>query len=262
MILFPIITIFFTAFIARIILGSWFSPGSFFSICWSFFLIVPLVFAASFNVDIIGLWFIVIFSMSCASGSIIASKVSNDDKNINLKTNELFAYNLMPSYLLLCLISFLGLYFLFSYALITYNFGYNSFNWLSIPNLIAIDRYNDELNYPFIIKYSLYCIYPANLLSGILIGLKKIKSIQFKIVILLPLIAAFILGVLEGARSSILLGLILFFSSWLSTSLINFSQNKKKKSYLKVAIGLIFSFGTFTSIFIFVPISSINSTMV
>tara|TARA_B100000686_G_scaffold343455_1_gene424336 strand:- start:320 stop:1174 length:855 start_codon:yes stop_codon:yes gene_type:complete len=90
--------------------------------------------------------------------------------------------------------------------------------------MIAIDRYSGALNYPFIIKYSLYFIYPASLLAGLLFGWQqKIKKIKFFSII--PLIAATSLGIIEGARASILLSLVLFFSAWLST--INFKQKFK-----------------------------------
>ena len=39
-----------------------------------------------------------------------------------------------------------------------------------IPNMIAIDRYAESINYPNIIKYTLYLIYPACLLGGLIFG--------------------------------------------------------------------------------------------
>ena len=78
-----------------------------------------------------------------------------------------------------------------------------------IPNMIAINRYAGDLNYPIIIKYSLYLIYPGTLLGGLIFG-QSGQSIKIKIISLLPLSAAILLGIIEGARTSLLLGLILF----------------------------------------------------
>jgi oligosaccharide repeat unit polymerase len=237
MIIFPIITIFVSAIITRIITHSWFSPGAFFALCWSFFLFTPLIFASEYYVESIGIWFIVIFSMSCSCGSIIAYKPKDyqfipDEKKINvLNFNKLF----IP-FIILSTISLLGLYLLFKFALTSYDFGYYSMNWLSIPNMIAIDRYSGDLSYPFFIRYSLYCIFPANLLGGLLFSLES-NSIKVKIISLLPIIAAFILGIIEGARSGILLGLIIFFSAWLSGQILIEKKFKSNNQYIKVIIG-------------------------
>ena len=106
--------------------------------------------------------------------------------------------------------------------------------------------------YPFIIKYSLYFIYPGNLLGGILFG-KKNQLTIIKLFSLLPLIAAIILGVIEGARTSLLLGLILFLSSWMSSQIYRYKGNSKLKiSYLKFAIGSGIFLSMFTIFFIFI----------
>jgi oligosaccharide repeat unit polymerase len=252
MIILSIITIFSTAFIAKIITRSWFSPGAFFALCWSFFLFVPLAFASEYKVDIIGLWFIVIFTMSCASGSIIAYKPNNSNIIIkNQKITSLIFNNLLIPFVILSIISLLGLIFLLQFALNSYNFGYYSFSWFSIPNLIAIDRYSGDLYYPFYIKYSLYCIFPANLIGGLLLSF-KIKSLKLKMITFTPLFAAFLLGIIEGTRSSILLGLIIFFSAWLSRQVIVDKKYNIKNQYIKIIIGgIIFILG-FTLIFILI----------
>jgi len=226
MLIFPLITILTSALLTRKVTGSWLSPGSFFAICWSFFLIIPLLFASDFNVDLMGIWFIAIFTMACAAGSIIAYKPSSIGSivsKLSLNSNHQLLFH---SLIIFIIISIGGLIFLFRHALNTYNFGYFSTGWVSIPNLIAVDRYSGYLNYPFMIKYSLYCIYPANLLGGLLCSLRKI-SFKMRILTIVPLLLALLLGLIEGARTSILLGLILFFSAWLSGSMINGSYYEK-----------------------------------
>ena len=232
---------------ARKITGTWLSPGSFFAISWSFFLIVPLLFAPEFKVDLLGIWFIAILSMACAAGSVIAYKPPSIDSLVSNEPNKTNPSHLFHPLWVLILISFGGVILLFRHALDTYNFGYYSMGWVSIPNLIAVDRYSGYINYPFIIKYSLYCIYPANLLGGLLLSVRQI-SFKMKALTVVPVLLALVLGIIEGARTSILLGLVLFFSAWMSGAMINDPHFNKKKPYLKIAIssgGLILGFTAF-----------------
>ena len=251
MIIFPVITILASALMARKITGTWLSPGSFFAISWSFFLIVPLLFAPEFKVDLLGIWFIAILSMACAAGSVIAYKPPSIDSLVSNEPNKTNSSHLFRPLWVLILISFGGVILLFRHALDTYNFGYYSMGWVSIPNLIAVDRYSGYINYPFIIKYSLYCIYPANLLGGLLLSMRQI-SLKMKVLTVVPLLLALILGIIEGARTSILLGLVLFFSAWMSGAMINGSNHNYNKSYFKMA----FSGGalmiTFTVFFVLI----------
>ena len=247
MIIFPVITILASALMARKITGTWLSPGSFFASAWSFFLIVPLLFAPEFKVDLLGIWFIAILSMACAAGSVIAYKPPSIDSLVSNEPNKTNPSHLFRPLWVLILISFGGVILLFRHALDTYNFGYYSMGWVSIPNLIAVDRYSGYINYPFIIKYSLYCIYPANLLGGLLLSMRQI-SFKMKALTVVPLLLALVLGIIEGARTSILLGLVLFFSAWMSGAMINDPHFNKKKPYLKIAIssgGLILGFTAF-----------------
>jgi len=244
---FPILIISMTAFVTKKIGGSWLSPGAFFSTCWTFFLLFPLLLAPNYNINISGLWYIVIFSMSCSCGALLANRIYKSKQIILYSKTNNYDLLIKPFYFFI-LISFLGLFLLSNYVLNKYNYQYYNTNYLSIPNLIAIDRYSGNSNYPTLIKYSLYCIYPANLLGGLILSFKnlsfKIKAITFS-----PLFAALLLGIIEGARSSILLGLILFFSAWLSSQTID--ENYKKTNHIfKVIVGGIFFTIGFTLLFI------------
>ena len=251
MIIFPVITILASALMARKITGTWLSPGSFFASAWSFFLIVPLLFAPEFKVDQLGIWFIAILSMACAAGSVIAYKPTPPKHRVSVLSLNTYYRNLHRPLVVFTIISIGGLIFLFRHALNTYNFGYYSTGWISIPNLIAVDRYSGYLNYPFIIKYSLYCIYPANLLGGLLLSMRQI-SFKMKILTAIPLLLALLLGIIEGARTSILLGLVLFFSAWMSGAMVNNQDSNKKKPYFKLALGFGAIMIAFTGIFILI----------
>ena len=228
MLFIPVLMILMTTVITKITIKSWLSPAAFFSFWWTFFIIVPLIFAFDFQIDNLGLWFITIFTMSLCAGSIIAHNNNNfkykNKAYLNTNIKALFIWNI-----LFTTISFLGIFFLFQFSSSYYNTGAYNYGWLAIPNLIAIDRYGGVLDYPTIIKYSLYFIYPANLLGGLLCGL-KIFSPKKIFILVLPIIASLILGVIEGARTSILLGAILFYSGWLSSSIIE-NKNSNKVAF-------------------------------
>tara|TARA_Y100000590_G_scaffold346139_1_gene396243 strand:- start:3331 stop:4413 length:1083 start_codon:yes stop_codon:yes gene_type:complete len=191
--------------------------------------------------------------MSLATGAIIAHPLNSIKSNNNLsfvsQTNTKFLYYVL---ILISLISFLGIYLLIRFSTITY-LSENYINeWMMIPNMIAVDRYAGILNYPFYIKYSLYFIYPGNLLAGLLFADNNL-SFKKKILLSSPLIAAIILGIIEGSRTSILLGIILFGSAWMSTSMYKNNQAVTRKgSYLKFAFGIGISLLLFTISFIFI----------
>ena len=90
MLILPIVVISLIAALARLITKTWISPSAFFSLCWSFFLIVPIVFASDYEIDHLALWFIAIFTLSLGSGSIIAYSMrsrKSDVLQISLKEN-------------------------------------------------------------------------------------------------------------------------------------------------------------------------------
>ncbi len=252
MLIFPIISLTIIAGLTRYITKSWISPGSFFSFCWCFFLIVPIIFASDYKTDHLALWFITIFSMSLSVGSVIAYSICSIQSEQNAEPFH-FDYNFLYFLLLLfCSISLLGIFLLFRFAANSYSSGNYINNIFMIPNLIAVDRYAGLLDYPSLIKYSLYFIYPANLLGGLLFGLEK-KSLKKTIFSLIPLFAAILLGIIEGARTSILLGLVLFFSSWLSAFMFKPKQKITIKTlFLRFAFGGTAFITLFTIFFILI----------
>ena len=252
MLLYPLIIMILTTLVNYKITKKWLAPGVFFASFWSFFVIVPIIFANEYQINQMGLWFIAIFTMALSAGSVIAycppSKQIINHKNLIVNFNYRV---LLIIFFLLTLISFFGLYLLFKHATSFYSIGTYNNGWLSIPNFIAVDRYSGMLTYPFIIKYSLYFIYPANLLGGLLIGFKKIRKKHY-FLLLMPLIASFILGMIEGARTSILLGAILFLSAWLSSFIFRQNQTNIRVSYTKIIFGSCIALSMFTFLFILI----------
>ena len=149
MIIFPFVIIIISAVTIRLVTKSWLSPGSFFSVCWGFFLLVPLIFAYDYKIDMIGLWFISIFTMALASGSLIAyspliKKAKNFENILELENYKFLNF----IFIFFNFISFFGLYLLLQFVSNIYISNYYNTSWITIPNLIAVDRYGSELNYP------------------------------------------------------------------------------------------------------------------
>ena len=86
----PVSAIIITAITSRIITKSWLTPGSFFSLLWSFFMFAPLIFAPDFLINSLGLWFVAIATMACSAGSFFAfSPVPNLNEK-KLYNNKIF----------------------------------------------------------------------------------------------------------------------------------------------------------------------------
>tara|TARA_Y100001958_G_scaffold89856_1_gene61144 strand:- start:959 stop:2194 length:1236 start_codon:yes stop_codon:yes gene_type:complete len=245
----PVFTILIVACFSKIVTKSWFSPGSFFSLMWFFFTLIPVVFAPGYEINNSGLWYIAIFTMACSSGSVVAVIIA-PSYSISIAKHDNNQYsNLAYSLFFFNAISVFGLISLLFYLRSNYLSFESSISIFSLPNLVSVDRYSENLFYPAFIKYSLYFIYPSNIIAGILfINSKTKKSL---INIFLPLLLSILLGVIEGSRTSILLGSILFISSLISTRILK-NDGKLSLSPIKIFICILFSILIFIILFIFV----------
>ena len=244
----PITVIAITTIANRFITKSWLAPGTFFSTFWLLMIILPIALASEYYVSLIGVWYIVILNMAICSGAIIAYKPKSAMYNKLRFNNNTLAEGFILL-LILINISLFGIIVLIKFVLSNYQFNNIDTSFLLIPNLISIDRYAGIINYPAIIKYSLYCIYPASLIGGFIFGIRHNQNIQ-RLISLLPLLIALILGVIEGSRSNVMLSIILFFSAWCATLVYNNNQERKNK--LKIILGIIVIVFGFTGIFIFI----------
>ena len=168
----------------------------------------PLIFASEFYINLSGLWYIALFVMACSSGGIFASNFFPKE---NYSTNNIndFSYNKLKIPLVISIfISLFGIFSLIIFIIESYSIK----NLFLVPNLISIDRYNETLNYPIFVKYPLYFIYPSNILGGILSN-RKSNNFIYKILSFTPLLISIFLGLIEGSRTSIFVGSVLFVSS-------------------------------------------------
>ena len=118
--IFPIIAISIIAGLTRFITKTWISPGAFFTFCWSFFLIVPVIFAPNYEIDHMALWFIAVFATALGLGSTMAYSLSplypQDSFIVSYKSNDKI---LFYSLILFSVIS----YFFLLFVLIIYLFS-------------------------------------------------------------------------------------------------------------------------------------------
>ena len=236
-------------FLSKNASGSWFSPGPFFGALWFFFTLVPLLMAPEFLIDFSGIWYISLIVMSCASGSIMASLLVNKNAFLRQKVSNLNFNELIPYLIIFSAISTIGIIFLISFSINVYKFNFNE-SWWNVPNLISIDRYSGELQYPAFIKYTLYFIYPGNIIAGIVLN-KKIKTLKLKLLIYLPILLSLFLGIIEGSRTSLLLGLILFISSWMSTR-VKIGNGNLNISFIKFIVSFVLLITSFIFLFVLI----------
>ena len=247
MIFIPSLILALLTIISRQVTNSWFSPSSFFVLSWFFFVSMPLLCAPEYRVNIYGLWFIVTFIIAFCSGSIFSSFF-----NLEIRKNIISNVNhrrLLHPFILINFITFIGIVALILYVELRYNTSI-IYNWFSIPNLISIDRYNDDLSYPIFVKYSLFFIYPGSLISGIILNSPQFTK-KLKIFCFLPLIFASISSIIQGSRTSIILSAVVLFSSFLSYRIIIYN-GKLKVSILRSLLNFFFVSVIFLFFFIFI----------
>ncbi len=241
----PVILIAISAIISRNATKSWLSPASFISIFWLIFMIAPLIFASEFYINSSGLWYIALFVMACSSGGVFASSFFRNQNYISNNINDL-SYDKLKIPLIISI--FISLFGILCLVIFTIDF-YKIKNLFLVPNLISIDRYNETLDYPIIVKYPLYFIYPSNILGGIL-STKKSNNFSYKILCFIPLVISIFLGLIEGSRTSILLGSILFASS--KIGIIAKTNKRDSSSIYTILSKVVIITMIFTFFFVFV----------
>ena len=202
-----VLTLFGVGWVSKQIHGSWFFPGAFFPLLWSLYMGISFLLAPEFHPQILGVIMIVLFSIIVTVGAnIISLKNSSIIKsNVpNLKTDLIFYTGLILS-----VISALGIGFVISMGFSWYQLEQSVFNLYILPNLFALERYNEVLAIPTNVKIVMFLTYPAALICGFvypfLNGFRKWLS-------WLPILITMLYGTLFAVRSGILLSIILTFS--------------------------------------------------
>ena len=88
----PLITLFSFTLVLKRLNSSWLAPPVFFSSLWSFFILVPFIFAPQYPINSYGLWIITLFVYGLGIGSFIGNNFSNNQiiPNARILINKTF----------------------------------------------------------------------------------------------------------------------------------------------------------------------------
>ena len=224
------------------------SPPVFFSSLWSFFILVPLIFAPQFPINSYGLWIITLFVYGLGIGSFIGNNFSNNQiipnaKLLNKKTFKPLFFIVEG----MIILSLTGLILLFYFGLSRFNLSNSLIDLILLPNQFSMDRYTDVVVMPISIRLMMYFLFPASLTAGIVFRFvdKKWKKAVLFLPIFLSIGYAFILT----TRSTIILSLVLWFSGFFAAKILK--HDEKVKFFNIQSLLLILFFGAiFIGIFI------------
>ena len=88
----PLITLFSFTLVLKRMFSSWLAPPVFFSSLWTFFILVPLIFAPQYPINSYGLWVITLFVYALGIGSFIGNNITNNQiiHNVRILNKKTF----------------------------------------------------------------------------------------------------------------------------------------------------------------------------
>jgi oligosaccharide repeat unit polymerase len=202
--------------------GSWLEPGAFFALVWSFYVLLPLVFASDYTVWPGGVWWILASALSVCCGSWwVAGNRSKALSSVHLGVmtstdpfpeSHPLVRGLRPALLVSV---FCGLL----YSLIAVaQMGFDSATLLSLKGIVvvarafSVDRYSEDYVAPGVFSQIwLIGVYAAPIFGGILIAMRRSsRDVGLSILSLSPALVVF---ALQTTRAAIVTGLILWVSA-------------------------------------------------
>jgi len=226
---------------------SWLAPGAFFSGIWTFFVIMPIIFAPSYPIYSFGLWVIVINMFAVGVGAMFGSQFSlasisgKQDREI-----DVFRSMVLITHIFI-LMSFIGVIFLFFFGVSRFSLTNSLLDFLILPNQFSMDRYHGAVVIPPAVRTMMYLVYPASLMGGITFD--SINSKWGRSLLLLPILVAVFYAFLLTTRSTILLSMILWFSGWLTMNFYWIKVKKQKNRFKSIILSII-AMIVFTGIFV------------
>ncbi len=205
---------------ARLRCGSWFAPGAFVGLVWSFFTGISLL-VVDYPVPGRGLWILVLLIVAIQLGALIAHELqphsSASSTPICPGSASALESSIRPCrrYGLLCTAVALAgcVYFLFT-SLDEFGLSFTPLGVLEVGARWTVLRYDDAIE-PWSVRLLVTWFHPAALLGGVLFACSRKRLDRvIGVVTLLPAVAY---GVLTGARAAILLGLTCWIGGYVST---------------------------------------------
>ena len=244
----PLITLISFTIILKRLNTSWLSPPLFFSSLWSFFIIIPLVFAPQYPVNSFGLWIITLFVYAVGVGAFIGNNFSKN--NVFLNTIKLNVKILRPLFVIaegMSILSFFGLILLFYFGLSRFNLSKSLIDVLLLPNQFSMDRYTDVVVMPVTIRLLMYFLFPASLTSGIVF--RFVEKRWKKAVLFSPVLLSIGYAFLLTTRSTIILSIVLWLSGFFAAKILK--EDEKTNFFNIQSLLLTLFFGaSFIGIFV------------
>ncbi|MDI6792496.1 MAG: O-antigen polymerase [bacterium] len=216
------------ALFARAMQGNWLAPGAFFSLCWTAFTFIPLIWAPEYIIYPAGLWAIVMIVFSFQAGALIRFPLMTPSENEVESNNIVSAWirkRMFHFLFLLTVISGIGVALLVSIGIKMLGAPFSIEGLLRLGNLFSVLRYNEEFSSPLIVNVFLYWVYPATLFGGLYFSFTK--TFREKLICILPIFISFLNGIVVAARAGILFSIVLWLSGFLSMK-VYLSRGKYK----------------------------------
>ena len=205
----PLITLFSFTLVLKRLNSSWLAPPVFFSSLWSFFILVPFIFAPQYPINSYGLWIITLFVYGLGIGSFIGNNFSNNQIIPNARI--LIKKTFKPLFFIvegMIFLSLTGLILLFYFGLSRFNLSNSLIDLFLLPNQFSMDRYTEVVVMPTSIRLLMYFLFPASLTAGVVF--RFVKKRWKKGVLFLPILLSIGYAFILTTRSTIILSLVLF----------------------------------------------------
>lgn len=218
------------ALFARAEQGSWFAPGAFFGLLWTFYLLVPLFMVHNADVRPGGIWGIFAGVSFVYMGSVVGlgrirtrssarfslTRPTSRDRSLQHVRCQ------MPALALLTILgSSLGI---LGVLALLWGEGYSVTGFSSFENLVLVSRHFSVARYlqgsvePFVVRLLLVPMYAACLFGGALFAQKRTGAYFW--LAFTPFLPGFLFAILLTTRATLLLEGVLWTSSYIAVSLL------------------------------------------
>lgn len=229
----PILLLAGVAAMTRSMHGSWFSPGPFFAMLWTFFMLLPLVGAPDYPVSYESTWLIFLFVAIMLVGVNIGMSVALINRGLvnqyvkceAVVTLKLPFIRLITAFM--CLMGVLCTVLTLYYTDVRISELFSVEGWVGVAEKMSVLRYLEKYTDPFVVRLLLIGFYGGGLFGGVLFKLAETRL--SKAIGVLPLLVAVVYTMVTTAKAAFLFTVIMWVSSYITLSL--FVMQRKLKLF-------------------------------
>jgi oligosaccharide repeat unit polymerase len=212
---FPCLALIALAAFARLLRGSWLSPGPLVALVWAVYVGACLL-LTDYTVYASGIWIIVLFVFSVLFGTVLSEGMDSRPshprrEHIESSTLRIWQNRSSRYSLLFAIIALVGCIHLLFVSLEKFSLGFSPLSILILGHLWSVARYAGEVE-PWSVRLLLMWVYPAVLLAGISFALAPNRARKW--LAIAPLVPAALIGTIFAARAGLLISLICWFSGF------------------------------------------------